>query len=85
MTQVAAATKTNLFALIGFIAAFLIPVVGIVFGAIATRQIRDTGEGGRGLSRAAIIIGIAGAVFQLAFFIVWLTLFFSTFRMGTAG
>lgn len=76
MTQVPL-PKTNTLALIGFIAAFLVPVVGIVLGTMARNQIRITGEGGRGLARAAVIIGSAGTIAIILFFIVWLTLFLS--------
>lgn len=69
--------RTNTLALVGFIASFMIPIVGIVLGAMAQRQIAVTHEGGRGLARAAVIIGALGATFQLIFFIVWLTLFSS--------
>lgn len=69
--------RTNTLALVGFIASFMIPIVGIVLGIMARRQIEVTKEGGRGLARAAVYIGAAGATFQLIFFIVWLSLFTS--------
>ena len=68
--------KTNLFALIGFIGAFMIPIVGIVLGAMATSQISRTNESGRGLARGAIAVGILGTLFQVGFFVVWFSLFF---------
>ena len=67
--------RTNTLALVGFIASFMIPVVGIVLGVMARRQIAVTHEGGRGLARAAVYIGAAGTTFQVIFFIVWLSLF----------
>lgn len=67
--------RTNTLALVGFIASFMIPIVGIVLGIMARRQIEVSKEGGRGLARAAVYIGAAGATFQLIFFIVWLSLF----------
>ncbi|MGZ0211649.1 MAG: DUF4190 domain-containing protein [Actinomycetales bacterium] len=66
--------RTNTLALVGFIASFMIPVVGIVLGAIGRKQITSSGESGRGLARAAIIIGMLGTLIQVAFFSVWLTL-----------
>tara|TARA_R110002051_G_scaffold302606_1_gene371065 strand:+ start:3010 stop:3267 length:258 start_codon:yes stop_codon:yes gene_type:complete len=66
--------RTNTLALIGFIAAFMIPIVGVVLGAMGRKQITSSGESGRGLARAAIIIGIVGTLFQVVFFAVWLTL-----------
>lgn len=72
---VANSTRTNTLALVGFIASFVIPIVGIVLGAMARRQIEVTREGGRGLARAAVIIGAVGAMVQTIFFVVWLSLF----------
>lgn len=74
MTSVVA-PKTNMFALIGFIAAFVIPVVGIVLGVIASRQIGMTRESGRGLARWTIVGGV-GSLLQVSFFTVWCVLFF---------
>ncbi|ERK69556.1 hypothetical protein N136_04124 [Leifsonia aquatica ATCC 14665] len=75
-TPGAAVPKTNTFALIGFIAAFVIPVVGIVLSAIGMKQTRITGEGGRGLARAGVFLGSLFTLFQVGFFIVWASLFF---------
>jgi hypothetical protein len=44
---------------------------------LARKQMDVNGESGRGLARAAVIIGILGTIVQLAFFIVWLVLFAS--------
>jgi len=69
---VAAPPRTNVLALVGFIAAFVAPPAGIIFGAIALRQIKERGEGGRGLAVADIWIGI-GLCLVWAFFItLWL-------------
>ncbi|MER3387769.1 MAG: DUF4190 domain-containing protein [Microcella pacifica] len=67
--------RTNTLALVGFIASFMLPIVGIVLGVMARRQIAVTHEGGRGLATAALIIGIVGTTVQVIFFIVWLSLF----------
>jgi len=75
----AAPIRTNTLALVGFIAAFMIPVAGFVLGILATRQIEQTHESGRGLARAATIIGLVATVVQVLFFIVWLILFVQAF------
>lgn len=69
------APRTNTLALVGFIASFMIPVVGIVLGVLGRRQIDASGESGLGLARAAVIIGVLGTIFQVVFFAVWLSLF----------
>jgi peptidyl-prolyl cis-trans isomerase B (cyclophilin B) len=56
------APKTNTLAIVGFILAFFVSVAGIVVSAIALRQIKDTGEGGRGLAIGGIIVGIVVTV-----------------------
>jgi hypothetical protein len=70
-------SKTNVLAIVSFIAAFVLPVAAVVTGYIAQSQIRRTGEEGRGLARAGVIIGMVGTVLQIVFFIVWFSVFFS--------
>ncbi|MEV7798492.1 DUF4190 domain-containing protein [Microbacterium foliorum] len=78
MTQYAAPAKTNLLALVGFIAAFMIPPAGVILAVFARRQLDAPGniESGRGLARWAMVIGILGTVGQLLFLIFWFSLFF---------
>jgi hypothetical protein len=66
---VAAPPRTNVLALVGFVAAFVAPPAGIILGAVALRQIRTRGERGRGLALADIGIGIGMCLFY-AFFVV---------------
>lgn len=49
--------KTNTLAIIALVASFFISIVGIVLGHVALNQIKTTGEGGRGLAVAALVIG----------------------------
>lgn len=51
-----AAPPTNTLAIVTIIAAFLLPVAGIVTGHIALAQISRSGEGGRGMAQAGLII-----------------------------
>ena len=57
--------RTNTLAIVAIILAIVVPVAGIVVGIIARRQVIRTGEQGRGLSTAAIIVGIALTVFSI--------------------
>lgn len=70
-----------------FVAAFLIPVAGIVLGAMARRQLSTPGtmEEGAGLARWAVVVGIVGTVLQTLFFIVWLVLFVTAVSQGPLG
>jgi hypothetical protein len=62
--------KYNLFALISFISAFFLSVLAIVMGHIALSQIKKTGERGRGLALAGLILGYLGTLAGLAFTVV---------------
>ncbi|MBL3698650.1 DUF4190 domain-containing protein [Leucobacter luti] len=70
----AQAPATNTLSILALIAAFLAPfVVPVVLGHISLNQIRRTGEGGRGLAIAALVLGyIQVALWGLLIcFIVW--------------
>lgn len=56
------ASRVNTFATVSIIAAIVVAPVGIVFGILALRQIRQTGERGRSLALAGLWIGIAVTV-----------------------
>ncbi|WP_395640599.1 DUF4190 domain-containing protein [Pseudolysinimonas sp.] len=51
------APPTNTLAIIALVLAFVISIGGIICGHIALNQIKRTGEGGRGLALAGLIIG----------------------------
>jgi uncharacterized Tic20 family protein len=52
-----AAAKTNTLAIVALILGIVVPIGGIICGPIALGQIKRTGENGRGLAIAGIIIG----------------------------
>nr|WP_246306445.1 MULTISPECIES: DUF4190 domain-containing protein [Herbiconiux] len=63
--------KWNVLAIVAFVISLLsFNVIAIVLGAIALSQIKKTGEKGRGLALAAIIIGAVTIVFYIVLFIV---------------
>jgi hypothetical protein len=50
----------------------ILGVLGIIFGTIAKRQIRETGEGGDGMATAGIVcgwIGCAATIFWIIYYI----------------
>ncbi|MCJ1706037.1 DUF4190 domain-containing protein [Microbacterium sp. VKM Ac-2923] len=63
--------RTNAVAIVALVLGFVVPVAGIVTGAVALSQIKRTGEKGRGLALGGIV---AGGV---------LTLFIATLVIGT--
>lgn len=67
---VAPVAKTNTLAIIALVASFFISVVGIVLGHISLNQIKTTGEGGRGLAIAALVIGYASVALGVVVLVV---------------
>ena len=49
-------SRTNTLAIVGFVLSFLVPIAGLVCSILARRKCRESGEGGKGLARAGIII-----------------------------
>jgi large-conductance mechanosensitive channel len=67
--------KTNTLAIVSLVVAIFVPLVGAILGHVAMGQIKKTGEQGRGIALAGVIIGwvftalvIVSAVFA---FVVW--------------
>ncbi|MGN6324387.1 DUF4190 domain-containing protein [Pseudolysinimonas sp.] len=54
----AASDKWNVLAIVGFVGTFIIPLAGLIISAIALNQIKTTGERGRGLALAGLILSI---------------------------
>ena len=57
---------TNVMAILALVFAFVFAPLGIVFGHLAKRQIRRTGEGGSGLATAGLVLGY---IFTIAWII----------------
>jgi hypothetical protein len=64
------APPTNVFAIVSLVSAFFIAVVAIITGHIALSQIKKTGEQGRGLALAGLIIGYAEIGIAVLAFVV---------------
>ncbi|MDY0911698.1 DUF4190 domain-containing protein [Rathayibacter festucae] len=69
-----ASDRYNILAIIGFIASFFIAIVGIVLGFIALSQIKRTGEKGRGLAIAAVVIGFVAIIVYIILFVTLFSL-----------
>ena len=76
--------KHNVFAILSLIFAFLLPPLGVVFGFVALSQIKKTGEQGKGLAIAGIIVGLVIIVGFIAQGIVWIVVR-NIVRDGAAG
>jgi hypothetical protein len=56
--------------LVGVFYAGIFAVIGLILGLIAQNQIKETGNGGKGLADASVIIGIASLVIIFLMLIV---------------
>lgn len=59
------ASSTNVLAIVSLISSFVVSIAAVITGHIALSQIRRTGENGRGLAIAGLVIGYAGIAFGL--------------------
>ena len=65
-----AARGTNTMAILSLVFAFVFAPLGIVFGAMARKQIASTGEDGAGLAKAGLILGVIFTVIGVLYLIV---------------
>ena len=56
------ATASLVCSIVGLFCAGVLSVVGIVLGFVALNQIKQTGQGGKGMAQAGIIVGIVSLV-----------------------
>lgn len=62
--------KTNTLAIVALVGSFFVSLVGIICGHIALKQIKETGEQGRGLALAGLIIGYVALAFTIIYIII---------------
>jgi hypothetical protein len=74
--------KTNVLAIVSLVSSFFISIVGIITGHIALSQIKKTGEQGRGLAIAGLIIGYVGLVIGIIVAIVWFAIIGTAISTG---
>jgi len=61
---------TNVLAIISLVGAFLFPLAGVICGHIALSQLKRTGESGRGLAIAGLVIGYIYIAFVALFVVI---------------
>ncbi|SDY44296.1 DUF4190 domain-containing protein [Herbiconiux ginsengi] len=70
-TPAPVAQKTNVLAIVSLVISILgFNIIAVILGAIALSQIKKTGESGRGLALAGIIIGAVSLVIGIIIIIV---------------
>ena len=68
----------NVLAIAAFVLAFVAPPGGIVYGHIARRQLRLSGEQGDGLALAGLILGSVLTAAIVLFVLVWIAVLIAT-------
>jgi hypothetical protein len=74
--------RTNVLAIVALILGIVVPIGGIICGPIALGQIKRTGENGRGLAMAGLIIGI---VITLAYILLFIGLIVASLALSQVG
>ncbi|WP_439565241.1 DUF4190 domain-containing protein [Microcella sp.] len=67
--------KTNTLAIVSLVLAFFISLGAVITGHIALSQIKKTGENGRGLAIAGLVLGYLGLVAGIIGTIIWVSFF----------
>ncbi|WP_309118041.1 DUF4190 domain-containing protein [Saccharothrix sp.] len=73
---------TNGMAIAALICAFVFAPAGIVLGIVAKNQIKRTGEDGRGLATAGIVLGSVFTVLGIIAIILWVVAVYWIVREG---
>lgn len=68
--QPAGGDKWNVLAIVSLVSAFFVSLAAIICGHIALSQIKRTGEKGRGLAIAGLVLGYVGLVATIIFIVV---------------
>lgn len=71
--------RMNSYAIVALVCAFVISPLAIIFGHLSLRQIAVTGEQGRGLAIAGLLLGYLSIVALVAYIVLVVVL------MGTVG
>lgn len=79
----APARKTNIFAILSLVFAFVFSVLGIVFGHVALSQIKRTGEDGHGLAVAGLIVSYVFVGLSVIFTVIYVIFIFAV--IGSAA
>ncbi|MBT1582846.1 DUF4190 domain-containing protein [Curtobacterium flaccumfaciens] len=77
--------RFNVMAIVGFVLAFVVNIAGLVVSIIALSQIKKTGERGRGLALAGVIISALSLVFGIFWIIFVVTVLANTPTSTTGG
>lgn len=75
------ASKTNTLAVVGFILAFFYALPGLICSIMGLKQCNQTGEGGKGLAIAGIVLSAISMFVSFLIGIIWGSAIFSLFLL----
>ncbi|WP_104165689.1 DUF4190 domain-containing protein [Cryobacterium sp. N22] len=81
--QPAAGERWNVLAIISLVSAFFVSLAAVICGHIALSQIKRTGEKGRGLAIAGLVLGYLGLIAGLIFFLVFIGVIMAGINEGS--
>jgi peptidyl-prolyl cis-trans isomerase B (cyclophilin B) len=70
MSSTPTTDKTNGLAIAALVSSFFVSILGIILGFVALNQIKTSGEQGRGLALAGIIIGFVAVGITILIIII---------------
>ena len=70
MSSTPTTDRTNGLAIAALVSSFFVSILGIILGFVALNQIKSTGEQGRGLALAGIIIGFVAVGITILIIII---------------
>lgn len=77
------AAPTNTLAIITLIAAFVLPLAGIITGHIALKQLKTSGESGHALAKWGLILSYVFVGLYVIGIIIWFVAFAALMTVGT--
>lgn len=75
--------RFNVLSIVGFVLAFVVSLGAVICGHIALAQIKRTGERGRGLAIAALILGYLGILLGIILAIVYVVIIAAAVNSGS--
>lgn len=67
--------RTNTYAIVSLVSAFVISPLAVIFGHLSLKQIASTGEQGRGMAVAGLVLGYLGILVAVAYIVFFVVVF----------
>lgn len=81
----APSSRYNVLAIVTIIAAFIVPIAGIITGHLSLKELRTSGEQGAGLAKAGLIISYVFTALITLLIIAYVVVIFGFFAYGISG